>query len=101
MDAAVATAGTAPRRWRLRLPERLPKLIGAWLTAYTIIWAIALALSLAGVAIGAYGAMTTPTAWTPYGFTTSPDDSGIRLDAVPSPAVRSAGVKSGDHVVAI
>lgn len=101
MDAAVATAGTVPRRWRLRLPERLPNLKGAWLTAYTIIWAIALALSLAGVAIGTYGEMTTPSAWWPYGFATSQDAQGIRVDAVPSPDVRAAGVKAGDHVVAI
>lgn len=88
-------------RWRLRLPERLPNLKGKWLTAYTILWAITLPLSLAGAAVGTYAVMTAPTTWVTYGFATSQDATGIRVDAVPSPAVKAAGVQVGDYVVAV
>ena len=88
-------------RWRLRLPERLPNLKGAWLTAYTILWAITLPLCLAGAAMGTLAVMTAPTTWLPYGFATSQDANGIRVDALPSPAVKAAGMKVGDHVVAV
>ena len=88
-------------RWRLRLPERLPNLRGGWLTAYTIIWAIMLPLSIASAVAGTYGAMTTRSAWWPYGFATSQDGNGIRVDAVGSPALKAADAKVGDHVVAV
>jgi hypothetical protein len=89
------------KRLRLRLPERLPNLRGAWLAAYTIIWVITLALSLAGAAMGTVAAMTAPSTWLPYGFATSQDANGIRVDALPSPAVKVAGMKVGDHVIAV
>ena len=89
------------KRWRLRLPERLPNPRGAWLTAYTLIWAITLPLCLAGAAMGTLAVMTAPTTWLPYGFATSQDANGIRVDALPSPAVKAAGMKVGDHVVAV
>lgn len=101
MATAVASAEPASRRWRLRLPARLPDLKGKWLTLYTIIWAIALPLALAGAAIGTYAAMTAPSTWLPYGFATSQDANGIRVDALPSPAVKVAGMKVGDHVIAV
>lgn len=101
MDVAATGAELHRHKWRLRSPDRLPNLKGAWLTAYTIIWAIMLPLCLAGAALGTYGAVTTPSTWWPYGIATSEDTRGIRVDAVLSPAVRKLGVKAGDYVIAL
>ena len=73
MATAVANAEPMPRRWRLRLPERLPNLKGRWLTAYTVLWAIMLPMSLISAAASSYVVLTTPTIWSPYGFATEPD----------------------------
>ena len=101
MATAVATAGPAPRHWRLRLPERLPNLKGKWLTAYTILWAILLPLMVISAAASSYVVLTTPTIWSPYGFATEPDSNGVVVILVSSPAVRAAGVSPGDHVVSV
>lgn len=101
MATAVASAEPAPRRWRLRLPERLPNLKGKWLTAYTAIWAILLPLSLIGAAASSYIVLTTPTIWSPYGFATEPDSRGVVVTLVSSPAIRRAGVTPGDHVIKV
>lgn len=101
MATAVASAEPAPGRRRLRLPERLPNLKGRWLTAYTILWAIVLPLSLISAAASAYVVLTTPTIWTPYGFATDPDSHGVIVTFVSSPAVRTAGVTPGDHVISV
>jgi hypothetical protein len=102
MDVA-STSGDVEqeKRWRLRLPERLPNLKGKWLTLYTIIWAIMLPLALVGAARAAYIMLTTPTMWGPYGLHTTEDPEGIRVAAVMSPAARAAGVAPGDHIVAV
>ena len=101
MDAA-ATSGRwlEPRRGRLRLPERLPGLKGKWLAAYSILWAVMLPLALIGAARGGSIVLATPTLWTPYGFATSEDANGIRIDSVLQPA-RRGGLKAGDYVVRI
>jgi hypothetical protein len=89
------------KRWRLRLPERLPNLKGKWLTLYTIVWAIMLPVALIGGSRGVYLNVTTPTMWTPYGFATTEDSSGIHVDTVMSSTVHSLGLRSGDYVVAV
>ena len=98
MDAA-ATSGRwlEPRRGRLRLPERLPDLKGKWLAAYSILWAVMLPLALIGAARGGSIVLATPALWTPYGFATSEDANGIRIDSVLQPA-RRGGLKAGDYV---
>src|SRR3569833_37597 len=98
MATAVLSSDGAPRRWRLRLPERLPNLTGKGLIAYTIIWAILLPLSLIAAARGSYISLTTPTMWTPYGFSTTDHPEGLRIDAVTSPQVSRLGVRAGDFI---
>ena len=101
MATAVANAKPAPRRWRLRLPERLPDLKGKWLTAYIIVWAILLPLAVISAGASSYLVLTTPTIWSPYGFSTEPDSHGIVVTLVSSPAVQASGVRPGDHVISV
>lgn len=102
MDFASKAGDAVPRkRWRLRLPERLPNLKGKWLTLYTVLWAIMLPLSVMGAGRGAYIILTTPTMWSPYGFAAYEDSGGLRVEVVYSPEVRAAGVQPGDYVVAV
>jgi hypothetical protein len=101
MATAVASAEPAPGRWPFRLPERLPNLKGKWLTAYTIVWAILLPIALISAAASSYLVLTTPTIWSPYGFSTEPDSQGIVVALVSSPAVRARGVSPGDHVISV
>ena len=101
MATAVASAEPEPRRWRLRVPERLPDLKGKWLTLYTIVWAIMLPLSIAGAGWGAYVILTTPTMWSPYGFATGESSEGIYVRGVFSDSARAANLKPGDLVIAI
>jgi hypothetical protein len=101
MATAVASAEPSPRRWKLRLPERLPNLKRRWLTAFTIAWAILLPIALISAAAGSYLTLTTPTIWTPYGFSTEPDSHGTAVAFVSSPAVRAAGLSPGDHVLRV
>lgn len=101
MATAVGTAEPAPRRWRLRLPERLPDLKGKWLTLYTVVWAIVFPLSLIGAGIAAYLVISTPTMWSPYGFATAEDSRGLQVYSVMSGPARASGLEAGDYVIAI
>lgn len=100
MATAVAGDESAPRRWRLRLPERLPDLKGRWLRLYTIIWAIMLPLAMFGAVRGTYIVLTIPPMWSPYGLGTVEDTQGLRVYTV-NPAPRAKGIEVGDYVVAI
>jgi hypothetical protein len=99
--ATVVASAEPVRRWRLRLPERLPSLKGKGLTFYTIIWAILLPIAVVGSVRGIYIVMTIPSMWTPYGISTTEDSHGIHVDAVLSPVSRAAGLKADDYVVAV
>jgi hypothetical protein len=77
----------------------LPNLKGKWLTAYTVVWAILLPIALISAAASSYLVLTTPTIWSPYGFSTEPDSRGPVVTLVSSPAVHAAGVGVGDHVI--
>lgn len=101
MATALASAQPAPRQWKLRLPARLPNLKGKWLTAYTVLWAILLPLAIFGAVKGTYIGVTTPTMWSPYGFSTSQDSRGLHVDAVGSAQVGAKGVHPDDYVVAV
>ena len=101
MATAIVNSEPAAPRWRITLPERLPNLKGKWLTAYTVVWAILLPLSLISAAASTYVVLTTPTIWSPYGFSTEPDSHGVLVTLVSSPAIRASGVSPGDHVVSV
>ena len=101
MATAVASAEPEPRRWRLRLPERLPDLKGKWLTLYTIVWAIMLPLSLAGAVWGTYINLTVVPMWSPYGISTTDTVQGVRIDSVLSAELRARAIRAGDYVVAV
>ena len=101
MATAVASAEPEPRRWRLRLPERLPDLKGKWLTLYTIVWAIMLPLSLAGAGWGTYINLTVVPMWSPYGISTTDTVQGVRIDSVLSAELRARAIRAGDYVVAV
>ena len=101
MATAVATAEPAPRRWRLRLPERLPNLKGKWLTVYVVVWAILVPLALIGAARGTYVILDTQPMWTPYGLSTTEDSNGLHVDSVFSRRALAAGLRAGDYVVAV
>jgi hypothetical protein len=101
MDVAATNSEETGRKWRLRLPERLPNLKGWWLTLYTIIWAIMLPIAVIGAVRGSYITLTTPTMWSPYGFATTEDSKGLHVDSVITPEVRATGMQAGDYVVAI
>lgn len=100
MATAVASDEPAPRRWRVRLPERLPGLKGRWLTLYTIIWAIMLPLAIVGAVRGTYVVLTIQPMWSPYGLGTIEDTEGLRVYSVNS-ASRAKGIEAGDYVIAI
>src|SRR3954463_10754759 len=85
MDIASASVEIAKAKRGWRLPERLPDLKGKWLTASTILWARMLPLAMTGAALSAWINLTTPAMWTPYGFATSEDSTGIHVDAVTAP----------------
>jgi hypothetical protein len=102
MDAvsAVAGSGSSKRRWRL--PDHLPDLRGKWLTTYTILWVMMLAVAVVGTVRTQYqlsGFYEKP-AWQPYGFAMS-NNAGIQVAAVSSDEAQQAGVRAGDRIVAI
>jgi len=101
MDVAANSAEATGRKWRLRLPDRLPDLKGKWLTLYSIVWAIMLPLALIGAARGTYIVVTIVPMWSPYGLATTDTPEGLRIDSVMNAAARGQGIRAGDYVVAI
>jgi len=101
MINAVAGADPVARRWRLRLPERLPNLKGKWLRFYTVAWVILLPIALAGAARGTYIFLTVVPMWSPYGISTSDTPQGVSIDSAMNAAARAQGIRAGDIVVAI
>jgi len=101
MATAVASGEPVARRWRRRLPERLPNLKGKWLSAYTMVWAILLPLALAGATRGTYIFLTVAPMWSPYGISTSDTSQGLSIDSVMNSAAHAEGIHAGDFVVAI
>ena len=91
MDVAYSSAIETKTRRRWGLPDHLPDLRGKWLTLYTIVWAIMLALAIVGPIWGQYqlsGYYQKP-AWLPYGFAVS-SSSGIQIVAVSSGEAQQA-----------
>ena len=101
MDALSASAEVHRRRWRLRMPDRLPDLKGKWLTLYTMVWAVLFPLALAGAVWGIYVNFTVVPMWSPYGFSTTDTVQGLRIDSVSSAELPARGIRAGDYVVAV
>ena len=102
MATAVANAGMR-RGLTLRVPERLPDFKGKWLTAYSMVWAVALLIAVVapiGTAVINYNGLAHPI-WRPHGLVTNTDDSGITVTAVFGDEARRAGVRAGDRIVAV
>jgi hypothetical protein len=91
---------------RLRLPERLPDLRKPWLTVFEIVWFAALLLAIVGPAAGLYYRFTTPgensalMLGSRSGLVLSEDDL-TRVRFPLGAAAKAAGVRPGDHIVAI
>ena len=103
MATAVASREAAAPAWRLRLPDRLPDLKGAWLTAYMIVWAIVFAIATVGPIRSQYllsGYFAHP-AWQAYGIVTTVSTDGIVIVAVSSDEARLSGVRAGDQIIRI
>ena len=99
--ATSAAPVASAKRWRLRLPERLPNLQGKWLTLYTIVWAILLPLAIAGAVRGTYINLTVVPMWSPYGVATTDTVQGLRIDSVFNVEARAQTIRAGDYVIAV
>ena len=102
MATAVASAEPAARRWKLRLPERLPDLRGRWLTVYSLVWAVALTIAVLAPVRGAlYNYYWLRHAeWRPHGLVTGQNDQAVIVKGVFGEA-RRAGLRPGDRIIAV
>ena len=105
--ASEAAERGGPLKLRLpRLPESLPDLRRPWLTVFEVFWFAALLLAIAGPIAGLYYRFTTPgensalMLGSRTGLVLSEDDlTYVRFPV--GAAAKAAGVKPGDHIVAI
>jgi hypothetical protein len=102
----MATTVANPERgrgWTLPLPEKLPDLKGKWLTAYTVIWAVALLVAIVAPIRGAsYNYYWLQhLGWRPNGLLMGQDDQSIIVRGVFGEEARRAGVRPGDRVMAV
>ena len=111
MATTVIDREAVPRRWRLRLPERLPNLTGEWLTAYSLLWtallAVALVGSIGGAAILAARSANGAYPWAAFGLDvtgTLPGTHHERAGTVRKVAgsdAAAANIRVGDLVLAV
>lgn len=106
MASEAAGTGGRLKLPSLRLPERLPDLRRPWLTLFEIFWFAALLLAIAGPIAGLYYRFTTPgensalMLGSRTGLVLSEDDlTYVRFPI--GAAAKAAGVRPGDHIVAI
>ena len=105
--ASEAAAKGGPLKLRtLRLPERLPDLRRPWLNIFELFWFAALLLAVVGPVAGLYYRFTTPgensalMLGSRSGLVLSEDDlTYVRFPV--GAAAKAAGIKPGDHIVAI
>ena len=111
MATAVIDGDPVPRRWRLRLPEQLPTLTGNWLTAYSFLWMVLLAIALVG-SIGGAALLTAGAAdgaypWAAFGLDVTgsvPSKRYPRAGIVRKVAggdAEAADIRVGDVVLAV
>jgi hypothetical protein len=106
MASEAAGTGGRLKLPSLRLPERLPDLRRPWLTVFEVFWFAALLLAIAGPIAGLYYRFTTPgensalMLGSRAGLVLSEDDlTYVRFPI--GAAAKAAGVRPGDHIVAI
>ena len=106
MASEAARTGGPLKLPPLRLPERLPDLRRPWLTVFELFWFAALLLAIVGPIAGLYYRFTTPgensalMLGSRTGLVLSEDDL-TRVRFPIGAAAKAAGVKPGDHIVAI
>lgn len=87
-------------RWRIRLPETLPRLTGTGLRIFSIIWAAAIATALIVTVFGTWQSFKPyPYRWLNYGLSAS--SSGSEIFAVTGQQAQQSGIRAGDEVLAI
>lgn len=87
-------------RWRIRLPETLPRLTGTGLRIFSIIWAATIATALIVTVFGTWQSFKPyPYRWLNYGLSAS--SSGSEIFAVTGQQAQQSGIRAGDEVLAI
>src|SRR3954468_19014495 len=106
MASEAAGTGGRLKLPSLRLPKQLPDLRKPWLTVFEIFWFAVLLLAIGGPIAGLYYRFTTPgensalMLGSRTGLVLSEDD--LTYVRFPIGAVaKAAGVRPGDHIVAI
>src|SRR5919107_1196228 len=95
-----------PLRRRLKLPDRVPPFNTAAYRIFTAIWIAALLLAVIGPVMALYDRYTSPgdnsqlMLGSRGGFAVAPQDA-TRVRFVVGPAAAEAGLRKGDHIVAI
>jgi hypothetical protein len=107
MTAQLAIDGKLlPLRRRLKLPDRVPPFNTAAYRVFTVIWIAALLLAVVGPVMALYDRYTSPgdnsqlMIGSRGGFAVSPQDA-TRVRFVVGPDAAKAGLRKGDHIVAI
>lgn len=106
MATGVATAGEVSKPRLLRLPERLPDLHNPWLRIFELFWFAALIVAVVGPVAGMWYRFTTPgensalMLGSRVGLVIAEDDL-TRVRFPIGAAAKAAGVKPGDHIIAI
>jgi hypothetical protein len=106
MNVDVAVARPSLPRWRLRLPPQVPPFNTAAYWIFSAIWFAVLALAIAGPVMGLYERYTEPgdnsqlVLGSRAGFAVAPIDA-TRIRFTVGPAAREAGLRAGDHIIAV
>lgn len=87
-------------RWRIRLPETLPRLTGTGLRIFSIVWAVIIAAALIATAYGTWQSFKPfPYRWLNYGLSAS--SSGDEILLVTGRQAQQSGIRTGDTILAI
>jgi hypothetical protein len=102
----VVPSGLRPLGARLKLPHRVPPFNTATYRVFTAIWVAALLLAVFGPALALYQRYTSPgdnsqlMLGSRGGFAVAPQDA-TRVRFTVGPDSRAAGLRKGDHIIAI
>lgn len=107
MTAQLAmTVHQPPLRDRIRLPKRVPPFNTLTHRIFTVLWVAALLLALVGPVMALYDRYTSPgdnsqlVTGSRGGFAVSLQDA-TRIRFVIGPEARAAGLRKGDHIIAV